>query len=341
MKISNCNNYGTITGSSAAVGGVIGYTQQTNIIVEKCTNAGTVSSTTGISIGGVVGDIFNSQNFEATIRECTNSGNVNCKYLGGGIAGGIWGENQITLTAENNKNTATIHSEQGKNDNWAALGGIIGQIGTDANIIAKIYNCYNNGVVTGEILEIGGILGSTWSETAQNITIINCLNDARIAETGKSCVGGIVGHLATGTGQITAKISNSSNTGNVGNETVEYESVGGILGEGYTETQSSLIIENLSNTGIAYGSGDWGVGGIIGQNSSTITQSVTNVFYIQNSIYTWNAGTSKTEDEMKQQGDGSVLQTLNQKSIEHSNDDIPYLNWKQNTNGYPIINISL
>lgn len=35
VKISNCNNYGTITGSSAAVGGVIGYAQQTNVIVEN------------------------------------------------------------------------------------------------------------------------------------------------------------------------------------------------------------------------------------------------------------------------------------------------------------------
>ena len=69
VKITNCENYGTITGREL-VGGIVGGSW-TDVTYENCANHGSITATT-INVGGIVAEKFAA----ATLTNCTNDGTV-------------------------------------------------------------------------------------------------------------------------------------------------------------------------------------------------------------------------------------------------------------------------
>jgi hypothetical protein len=87
MVIEGCTNSGSVTiNSSNAVGGIVGLSCAT---VKSCTNTGAILNTgSGESVGGIVGE----QNSAGSVSGCVNSGSVTnnaSKYGTGGIVGWI------------------------------------------------------------------------------------------------------------------------------------------------------------------------------------------------------------------------------------------------------------
>lgn len=82
MTVSKCTNYGNVTGTSQANGGVVGLSSAT---ITECTNYGTVTST-GQATGGIVGQ----QNNYGSVSGCSNSGEITgAGYGTGGIVGWV------------------------------------------------------------------------------------------------------------------------------------------------------------------------------------------------------------------------------------------------------------
>lgn len=149
LKVSS----GTVQGnhSDGCFGGVVGEgTDGAQII--NCANTGvTVKSTSiGVSVGGVVGNIDN-----ATIIGCSNSGTVSGHKNVGGIVGGIWEKGNI-YGCTNSGAISSIGNNAG-----LRLGGIAGGNGGNvANVIITIANCSNSGTLTETAnadVVIGGI----------------------------------------------------------------------------------------------------------------------------------------------------------------------------------------
>ena len=119
---------GTISGTSAYVGGIVGKTQ-TGTKIENCAFEGSVSSSnTGSSagVGGIVGIVNNGS---LSIINCYNTASV----TSGKYAGGILGySSKLGTTVTNSFNTGKISGS-------ANSGGIVGNL---SNSKSSVSNCY-------------------------------------------------------------------------------------------------------------------------------------------------------------------------------------------------------
>ena len=80
--IKNCKNFGAVgTGNELWVGGILGYAQKDNALIDNCVNNGAVK---GLNAGGIFGSVGQFQNFDIT--GCTNNGAVTGVSNAGGIA---------------------------------------------------------------------------------------------------------------------------------------------------------------------------------------------------------------------------------------------------------------
>lgn len=348
--IKQSSNSGQITtpdnNEAEGIGGILGFAEDADkLLIENCTNTGKLMTTKAKEAAGILGKFGHYEDSKITIKECTNSGEVELWFNGAGILGTVWADpdTKLEITLSNNRNSGNVHANAA--ETLHGLAGIAGNIGSDGDIELKINNCYNSGNIDGNVNGIAGILGITSLESGtQNVDILNCLNIGTIGTNAGNCQGGIVGELYSDDDKITATIKNCANTGNIG-KTGKSE-IGGIIGTTYTtNAESTIDISNCCNVGTVLGSTTWGVGGISGGVGDNVTETASNAFYLEDSIYAamendnCAIGTSKTETEMKANTTDSVLQILNTEANTHSSDPIPYLIWKQNSNLYPVINL--
>lgn len=107
--VESCNNYGEISGSNNAVGGVVGL-QQSAGYIKDCVNEGTVTATTNVwGTGGIAGWVKYDNNKDSypvqnriEVTGCTNKANI----IGGTNVGGIVGSWYASGTCSNNFNYA-------------------------------------------------------------------------------------------------------------------------------------------------------------------------------------------------------------------------------------------
>ena len=148
MNITNCDNYGNITGTGF-VGGIVGLSSAN---IKECTNTSKITLTgTGTSLGGIVGE----QRFFGTISYCSNSGDVSGESMGFG-AGGIVGwiryyqgssyKNQAVIKVSNNENFGYIQG----GTTGGSSGGIVG-------------HAYNQAIVTKNTNKAPSISGKTFA----------------------------------------------------------------------------------------------------------------------------------------------------------------------------------
>jgi hypothetical protein len=98
-RIENITSYVNITAGNNQVGGIIGYINTDNVTLTNCVNYGTVTGRQ--LVGGIVGGGFKN----TTYTNCENHGAVTAT---GAEVGGIVGEKYASATLINCKNTGTV-----------------------------------------------------------------------------------------------------------------------------------------------------------------------------------------------------------------------------------------
>lgn len=128
-------------------GGVCGYIHYG--IIKNCSYSGTVTSSSGNSIGGVCGYAFNF----SRIVECFSTGSVTGAIRTGGVVGYAYANIQINECYSK----ATVRSNASVNGN---SGGIVGALSA-----SSLKGCYFMGSITGP-KRVGGIVGyNSYSKT--------------------------------------------------------------------------------------------------------------------------------------------------------------------------------
>mgnify|MGYP005770377881 CR=1 FL=1 len=294
--IENCHTQsgsisrtGEDSSEGSQTGGICGLNREGGII-QNCTNASNVTGEYKL-VGGICG-----YSYGGDISNCENAGEIYGTAQIGGIVGDSEGLNENNISyVKNCKNHGIVNQAQGTEfENVASVGGIVG---TNYNY-SIIEKCYNEGTVTGEKRNIGGIAGSSYYivqecenhgqieniATDENYArviggivgysggnILNCKNTGNIvtSETAGTFIGGIVGHQqVSGTHVFSeVKVEQCSNSGTV----TGFRYVAGIAGR----IASAAYITNCYNTGNINGSER--VGGIVGDTLST-SFTITNVY---------------------------------------------------------------
>lgn len=190
---------GNLTGETT-VGGICGNNSAGGRI-ENCSFSGTVTGST--YVGGICG-----MNQGEVIR-CVNRSAVRGFSFVGGICGYAYNSSGKECRISNCINYGAV-------DGLASVGGICGYNG---NYIL-VTDSYNEGRITGENGQIGGVVGYNVSE------VVNCYNKAAVNSANGTEIGGICGNNQ---GSITA----CYNTGLVYGK---YSYVGSICGSNHAAT---------------------------------------------------------------------------------------------------------
>lgn len=174
-KIYNCYNNATISGTDN-VSGIVGIAFK-DCIISNCHNSAPINGNT--SVAGVVGTTRDN----ILIRNCYNEGTITATAWAGGILGHSQAyDNFCEILLCYNKGNVTAN---GESQNTSSVGGIIGY-----NNLTNISNCYNYGTITGQYIDVGGIIG-------YNCAVLkNSYNSGNVNSSSEQC-GAIVGHNNT------------------------------------------------------------------------------------------------------------------------------------------------
>ena len=210
-KISNLVIDGTISGTTALLGGLAIWSETNPNTVVNVTNKATItmSMSSGAYAGGIVGHVKS----DATFYNCTNEGTItlnNDKNVNGlgGIVG--YGENS-NISLINCRNTGSIVINSTVNTVYS--GGIAGQLKA---VVANFTNCTNETTITlpqtvttyQRYHRIGGILGYGANATGNSFTFTNCTNSANLTSHG------LTGGIAAETNGYSSFV-NCINNGNI------------------------------------------------------------------------------------------------------------------------------
>lgn len=272
-------------------GGIVGYIEGGTIT--DCNSRSNVIKGSGMSVGGVAGQIFSSaEAAPAKLTDCQNSSSVTSTHDSNTWVGGITGYVRVngtgTVLVENCSNSGAVTHGAEK---LVMLGGIVGGCANKNNASGYAYtaiqilNCTNSGEISGYGY-VGGIVGENgnWANGWGGGIIRNCSNSGTV--TGASSTGGIVGRFYYG------ELSDCQNSGAIrGNGGADpggsKTGIGGIIGTADpwsdlgVKIQSLAVIKNCSNSG-SVENDSYAVGGIAGkaqrsvrfencENSGTIT----------------------------------------------------------------------
>lgn len=236
------------------VGGIVGYSYGGS--VTGCHYSGTISTTSG-GAGGIVGYARTG----TLIENCSASGTVSG---GGSNTGGIAGYAAGTIRGCSNEATVTCTT--------SGVGGIVGWSYNGA-----VEDCANTGDVssttTGTTATAGGIAGNVTGGT-----VSGCTNSGAV--TGTAVVGGIAGQLSQG-----AAVTGCGNSGTVTGTSTTKSQVGGVVGNAYGLSGSTVSVTKCYNTGNVSGGYQF-TGGIAGQaNYATIDNTYNTGNIIGGSTY--------------------------------------------------------
>ena len=235
---------GNILSTDSSAGGIIGEAYTNIDTIENILIEGNVS---GIKhSGGLIGFIYKVSNTIGTIKDITIKGDIsNTDSSAGFTAGGIIGEAHINIdTIEN------ILIE-GNVSGGGSSGGLIGDIFQDT--IGTIIDITIRGDISSTAYTAGGIIG----QSSINIdTIENILIEGDMI--GKSNTGGLIGFVSKDPIGTIKDITIKGNILNTDTDNSHYVSVGGLIGQTYTNIDT---IENILIEGIIKGESAGGLTG--------------------------------------------------------------------------------
>ncbi len=262
-RISDCENSGTITSSSAAMtGGIYGDSAATvaALYVEDCRNTGTIIGSADTQSKWISGIGYGRPNI--FIKNCENAGTISNEgkdhekdLEAAGIACGFAG------LIEGCRNTGSVTS--------------LLQAGGIATKTFQIIDCVNSGTITTTHPEYhysretaaGGILACGLDQISMypgyEYKISGCVNAGTVRSAGGNA-GGIVGRCVYG--RVSLTIEDCYNAGSV-NGSDQISGTGGVLGWGDYANDHDQLFEPLRiiscyNTGPVSGTAD--VGGVAG-----------------------------------------------------------------------------
>ncbi len=234
ISIYNCTSNATLDATSSPVGGIVGGSNVNKTVFDTCTFSGKI--TKGTNIGGILGQLWSA----TEIKNCINNSDITATTVLGGMVGQSGGALTITDCINNGKLIVTSNNNVG------------GMVGT-ATSAATISGCENSGVIDAKY-KAGGVVGSATAA----LTISGCKNKATVTTSAQQ-VGGIVGDAVKVTITSSHNSASVKNTGGV---------AGGIAGK---VNGAGSTIKECTNNGAVNGTGNYGVGGIVGYNNNTLT----------------------------------------------------------------------
>ena len=213
-----------------------------SLIVTNTTNKAAVSGSD--NVGGFIG--FVQQIKQATVISfdgCLNDGNVtgNVWYVGG-FVGLISSNTNMVLTISNSINNAIVKK-------YWDVGGFVGYIRDNINTTITISNSTNNGDVIGMKHRAAGFVGYIENNTIITVTISNSVNNGKVTGSWDH-VGGFVGMIDTNT-NMTMTIFNSTNNGNVNGSNYVGGFVGLISSNSPTYSTALVIISSANKGSIS------------------------------------------------------------------------------------------
>ena len=229
---------------------------------------GTSVSDTGIKYSGtfdgnnktISGLYFSDADaYHVGLIGCLNEGEVKNVSLTNSYISGKARVGGIVATAEN-ANVTNCHNASCVTGS-SYVGGIVGYIKK-----GLVTDCSNTGTIIGTGEQVGGIAGGVYGYSTQFKAIVSgCTNDGAVS--GKSQVGGVVGHVEYGT------VEYSSNSASI---TAGGTYVGGVVGY-FTATSTFNNVVHCFNTGDVSGSGQ-SAGGVVGSFSGGATSKIENCY---------------------------------------------------------------
>lgn len=240
------NTSATSTTAGFWVGGIVGtnhldVNSSKYLTIENCVNKAEVRGAGGIrstnannrnyaGVGGIIG-----ANWQATIKNCENIGDVRGYHYFGGIVGTTGG----VITGCTNRGFVNSNTETSSNIS-SYQGGIVG-----FTVLGLLENNNNYGDVRGYQI-FGGVLGC-FGVATENVIMTNCNNYGDVYTTAGSngsshSIGGVVGYL--GAYHTLIDCDNEGEVKGIGNYTSK-EGVGGIVGTVY----NNVNINQCDNTG--------------------------------------------------------------------------------------------
>lgn len=239
-EISNCKNYGNVTGSFCYVGGISSRTN-IGIKISNCYNYGNIKLNVCTDEEMKSFNIKNGKLNEDGSRKVAEDGTIIALY-NNQYVGGIIGILPYSDSSKNIKSIITKCGNTGEITGANSVGGIVGCI---AHWHSLLEECYNTGKVIGNI-SVAGLSGTL----GRGATIINSYNIGKIE--GKKNVSGITAYTYGGVG---SNIENCYNIGEVkGNENVNpiaanIEKITVITNCAYEEyTIKGTFVNNLDST---------------------------------------------------------------------------------------------
>ena len=227
---------GSITSTNGAIGGIIGWSESSEI--SDCSNSTTVTGKLRWT-GGISGFITNGK-----VKRCANFGNITSAHSVGGIVGSLH-QNSEVYASYNTGNIKTMTTGS-TNDNYIA-GGIIGYTGLIEGENNIINSCYNIGDIYG-YTHTGGIVGLLQGGGMHNI--LNCYSIGKITGNAKFAITGNQSGTYNGIPKVTTTNNywltgcgttygkgDSSNTGTTPLESDILKTYASKLGEAFTSDE--------------------------------------------------------------------------------------------------------
>ena len=246
--VNNCVINFTETGSNAAAGGFIGYTEK-KVVFTDCVNNGDINAGSAnkiaVCIGGIIGYVKNATS-EIVATDCVNNGTLITNVISadgkssntsiaGGIAAWVTGTGAFTKCL----NTAQIKNISAVSAGGHKLGGIVGvNDRTTANL--TIDSCINTGNVNG-FCQAGGIVGESKS---LKLMMTNCYNYGAMTSGGDTAVktnsiaGGLIAYQRQGELVMTACANFGSINAKLNKSDATTVFAGGLIG--WTDTAVSV-----------------------------------------------------------------------------------------------------
>lgn len=211
ITIEKSVNHGTVDGSTD-IGGFIG-TIDTNTGLSfsflKSTNNGNLGGSSS-QVGGLVGNFRLNTNTTVAISNFVNNGKVSGNQNVGGVIGLLEGNENIVLTMMG------LTSNGDTTASGFSVGGIIGTIQRNTNVISSLQYCINNGYVLGHGSAVGGFVGTITNNKQEEIYFSSCANNGNVNGT-NGYVAGLIGDidLSFSLNGLSLTVINSENLGRV------------------------------------------------------------------------------------------------------------------------------
>ena len=263
--------------------GLFGLVSSTNSVVLEGLRLTNTTIVAGAFVGGLAGRV-ESVAGSIVVRDCANAGSV---WGYGSLVSGLAGE--LATGAEGGSVTVSNCLNGARVNGTADVGGVAGRVLAQAN--ARLANCANEGALSGEGTEIGGVVGAVMSLSA-TMTLETCRNSGPVTADGDE-VGGVAGK-ATGSESL---INGCQNSGTITVTGAGHQHAGGVAGlasalmpkfancrntaevhghnlVGGVAGVAAVSLQNCSNEGLVEGADR--VGGVAGAVHGSGTASLDN-----------------------------------------------------------------